>query len=194
MSTSATHTYSNMREHQSKIAMMVAYVSWSMLFATLMLGYAVYRFSSTSWPPSGFERISLFWPMMSTIILALSSFTFYLASRSYLKREKKNFSFYIVLTFLLGIGFMASQYMLWQKLNLAGQYVSAGIFPSILHGFTWIHAAHVVCALLGVIYLLFQMRVESFKKNKKLLVKNIENFWHFLGVVWLIMFVALFAI
>lgn len=179
---------------RSKLAMMVAYVSWSMLFATLFLGYTIYRFSATSWPPNGFERISLLWPGISTLIIALSSVSFIFTRKAYLSEKKSSFAFGLVLTVILALSFLGAQFLLWNKLSLMGLYVSAGIFPSLIHAFTWIHAGHIVCALAGMIYLFVLLREKKFKENKIIIVKNIENFWHFLGVVWLIMFVFLFVV
>lgn len=183
-----------LEKNRSAIAMMVAYVSWAMLFATLFLGYTVYRFSTTTWPPNGFEKLSLLWPIISTLCIAFSSFCFYEARVNYIKRKREFFIYWLVATFIMGLAFIASQFVVWNKLSIMGLYASAGIFPSILHAFTWIHAAHILCALIAIIFLFGQGQRQRFKKNKMITVKNVENFWHFLGVIWLIMFIFLFVV
>lgn len=184
----------NFRKNQSAIAMMVAYVSWTMLFATLFLGYSVYRFSVSTWPPIGFERISLLWPIISTVIIGLSSASFYAARVKYINGKREQFRVFLTLTLVLGFMFLGAQWLLWSKLTLMGLYVSAGIFPSILHGFTWIHAAHIVCALVAAFYLYFISTEKAFQTNREILVGNVENFWHFLSIIWLIMFIFLFVV
>lgn len=183
-----------LEQNRSSMAMLVAYVSWSMLFATLFLGYTVYRFSETSWPPNGFERISLLWPGLSTLVITLSSLSFIQTRKFYIAKNRSGFKNGLIITLLLGLCFIAVQFVLWDKLAMMGLYVSAGIFPSILHAFTWIHVGHIVCALLAMLWLFTILREDKFLKNKIIAVKNVENFWHFLGVVWLIMFVFLFVV
>ena len=194
MSRNATTPEFFQASQRSKMAMLVAYVSWSMLFATLFLGYTIYRFSATSWPPNGFERISLIWPGISTLIIALSSLSFVWTRKSYVSEDRKSFVWGLILTTIFAFGFLGAQFILWNKLSLMGLFASAGVFPSIIHAFTWIHAGHIACAILAMFYLFFFIKKESFLKNKIITVKNIENFWHFLGVVWLIMFVFLFVV
>jgi cytochrome c oxidase subunit 3 len=170
---------------RSSIAMTVALVSWAMFFATLFLGYGVFRMTANTWPPMGFERPDLFWPTISTCLILLSSVSYEIYSR------KKQESFLSV-TVLLGLGFMFGQWQLWSTLKAQGLYVQAGVFPSLLHSFTWIHAAHIVLGLLGLFTLFFVERGKKDEVEKELWKKNIGLFWHFLGVVWLLMLFGIF--
>ena len=63
---SVAHIYKEKESRKDSIAMTVTLVSFSMLFATLMLGYTVYRFSNQVWPPIGFSQINLLYPIVST--------------------------------------------------------------------------------------------------------------------------------
>jgi len=87
---------------------------------------------------------------------------------------------------------MVSQFVFWNELSSQGLFVSSGIYPSILYSFTWIHAAHIVVALLLLVWLYFSLRKAD--KMTTLKVSNVGKFWHFLGVVWLIMFVTIFVL
>ena len=178
----------------SSLAMTVALVSWSMLFATLFLGYAVYRLSASVWPPMGFEKISLLYPALSTAVIALSSWTMWRTQSSYQMNQLSRFKWMLNLTIFLGVMFFVLQLVLWRNLNLEGLYVQSGIFASILHGFTWIHAGHVVLGFLGLLYLLPLAVKKTCEQVFLVRVINIAKFWHFLGIIWFLMFFILFLI
>jgi len=181
------------RKDTQSIAMIVILISVGMLFAALFLGYTVLRFSQKTWPPQIFEKIEFTFPIISTIAILLSSISFEFMKRSYLELNKSKFMGLWLLTFNLGLAFLVSQIFLWRELNLNGLLASSGIFASIIHGFTWIHAAHMFIAMLALFYL-----TRLFKKDIKdkyfHWFSNVEKLWHFLGVIWLLMFVFLFVI
>lgn len=181
------------RKNTQSIAMIVVLVSIGMLFASLFLGYTVLRFSQETWPPQSFEKISLLFPTISTIVIVLSSFSFEFMKRSYQEINKNKFMLLWLLTFNFGLAFFVSQMLLWKDLNASGLIPSSGTFASIIHGFTWIHAAHMAIAIFALFYL-----SKLFKKDIKdeyfHWFSNVEKLWHFLGVIWLIMFIFLFLI
>lgn len=181
------------KKAQSAIAMVVALVSWGMLFAGLFLSYAVYRFQQPMWPPIGMDTISLMFPIMSTLFAALSSLLFEVSRRTYAEKNVNKSRNYFRLTFLMGLCFLVSQYQVWNNLNAIGVMVDTGVYASILHGFTWIHAAHIVCAMIGVFYLCIVTKKE-FINERLITIDNIGKFWHFLGAIWFIMFVILFVV
>lgn len=57
----------------SSVAMIVTLVSFGMLFLTLMMAFALFRFTQTVWPPAGMSRPDLLLPGISTFLIALSS-------------------------------------------------------------------------------------------------------------------------
>jgi cytochrome c oxidase subunit 3 len=179
---------------QSSIAMVIALISWGMLFASLCLSYTVYRFSASTWPPMGFEVAPLLLPSISTVIIFLSSFTYEKMRKGFVHSKMNSFKTYFWLTFVLGCSFLLTQYFLWNTLNSLGLYVESGIFASILHGFTWIHAAHVILGLMALLFIIPLLSLEKFNAEKEIRLINIGKFWHFLGIVWAVLFVILFLI
>ncbi len=171
----------------SSIAMIVALVSFAMLFATLMMGFAMFRFTSPVWPPAGMEKPSLILPSLSTLSIFLSSLCFMHFEKNIKNKQG------LVLTIALGCGFMLTQSLLWQQLKSQGIFVSSGIFPSIIYAFTWIHAAHIVVALGLLIWLLVNV-LKQISPRSQIRVSNVGKFWHFLGIVWFIMFLTIFVL
>lgn len=174
----------------SSVAMVVTLISFAMLFATLMMGFALYRFTAPVWPPAGMEKPSLVIPIISTLFIILSSFFYLSFEREIVKGTIKKQG--LIWTFILGIAFMISQFLFWSQLKSHGIFVSSGIFASIIYTFTWVHAAHIVLALGLLAWLLTTLKKEDSKTSIR--VSNVGKFWHFLGIVWLIMFLTIFVL
>ena len=174
----------------SSVAMVVALVSFGMLFLTLMMSFALYRFTAPVWPPAGMEKPSLLMPMISTFLIALSSLAYF----SFQKKAAKGLinKPALSMTLILGVAFMVSQAIFWSQLKSHGIYVSSGIFASVMYAFTWIHAAHIVLAL-GLLAWLY-VGLSNPDKMTAVKIDSIGKFWHFLGIVWLIMFVTIFVL
>jgi cytochrome c oxidase subunit 3 len=177
---------------QNSIAMTVALVSFGMLFATLFLGYFLVRFNSPMWPPVEIQGMPKLLPLMSTLVMVFSSLTYFLVEKKALQDERSGKIFW-TLTFILGMSFLILQWNLWATLKASGILVSNGMVPSMVYAFTWLHAAHIVVALLGVIWLGFYL---FFQREELTDVKiiNVGKFWHFLGILWVILYLMIFVL
>ena len=178
---------------QNNLAMTIVLLSGAMLFATLFMGYAIYRTSASQWPPLGIPKVSLLVPFLSTVIIVLSSWFAYqlrvCAQQGNMLKAHSNLN----TTLLLGLCFMLAQSYLWFHMKSTGVFVgTSGIFGSILYGFTWIHAFHMVAGMTTLVYLKLVLKKGGPNVVQKSI--NVEKFWHFLGVVWIIMFLTLFVL
>lgn len=173
---------------QNSVAMTVTLISFAMLFATMFLGYFLVRFNSPVWPPVEIQGMPQLMPFGSTLIMVLSSVTYVM-----LEKRTANRRFFWALTFGLGIVFLMLQWVLWQQLKEKGILVSNGMVPSMVYAFTWLHAGHIVLGLLALLwigYLLFFRPMAA--SDIKLM--NVGKFWHFLGVVWILMYLMMFVL
>ncbi len=190
MLTMITKSPSIQQELQEKnmadVSMVVTLISFSMLFATLFLGFVVYRFTLPIWPPAGMSIPDKTFPNVSTGLILLSS----LAYIVFEQKEKKSF---LMFTIILGFGFLFTQFLFWNALKAQGILISSGLFPSILYSFTWIHFGHIVIALTLLIVVLIKTHV-GFTPKSKLWIRNTGKFWHFLGVIWFLMYGLFFIL
>lgn len=176
-------------QHISNISTLVTLISFTMLFATLFLGYALFRLTAETWPPMGMEAVSLGLPALSTAVIFISSITYWLYERNLESGGRSNK--YLLATGFFGLLFLGTQTLLWKSLMASGLYASSGVFGSIIFSFTWIHSAHILMGLSALGWLGFKL-----KRNKATLqtVQNVGKFWHFLGIIWFLMFITIFAI
>ena len=174
----------------SSIVMSLVLVSFSMLFATLFLSYCIIRSKSPEWPPMGMDSVGLFFPSLSTLLLIFSGLFYRAFEKCYRRGLRKQVFF--LWAFVCGLAFTGSQFALWHSLKEQGLYAGSGIFGSIIYGFTWIHTAHIVIGLCLFVGLLPIIKRGENSLDSILKIQNVGTFWHFLGIVWLIMFVGLF--
>jgi cytochrome c oxidase subunit 3 len=172
---------------QNSIAMTVTLISFGMMFATMFLGYCLVRFNTPIWPPVEIQGMPKLLPLISTLVMGLSSYTYYLMERS---EKKIRFWF---LTTALGLLFLALQSTLWSTLQETGIVVANGMVPSMVYAFTWIHAAHILLALLGLFWIGYLLLIKS-PRLTMIKIMNVGKFWHFLGIIWLLMYLTLFVL
>tara|TARA_R110000868_G_scaffold99206_7_gene273176 strand:+ start:110 stop:679 length:570 start_codon:yes stop_codon:yes gene_type:complete len=189
MTTQTNHIPGNIREAKAigSIAMVFVLVSFSMLFATLFMGYAALRNNAPVWPPMGMDNLPLMLPVMSTVLIGLSSLT-------WLKFEQSFKPIWVWLTLALGLGFTGSQFALWANLKQQGIFANTGVFASIIYTFTWIHVAHIALAIVLLMWPIYWSRKNIVNDVRAVKIVSIGKFWHFLGLIWGVMFVTLFVL
>ena len=172
-------------EQVSDIATSILLISLVMLFATLLMAYAAYRVSSPQWPPIGSIRPSLVIPTISTLIILASSLSYICHQRKRQLRPTR----WLYLTIVLGVVFLAFQYVLWKTLPAQGLWISSGIFASLIYALSWIHALHLIIGLGVLCYLAFM-----WQRLRPIHIANVGRFWHFLGITWAIVYLTIFVV
>ena len=174
----------------SSLVMILVLISFSMLFATLFLSYLLIRSNNDLWPPMGIDSVDLFFPSLSTLLIIVSGLSYKAFEKGHKRGLRKQVFF--LLAFVCGLAFLIVQFALWHSLKARGLYADSGIFGSIIYGFTWIHAAHIVLGLCLFVGLLPTIKRGENSLDSVLRIRNVGIFWHFLGIVWIVMFVGLF--
>jgi cytochrome c oxidase subunit 3 len=175
----------------------VVLVTWSMLFATLFLCYFVLRMNISAWPPLEREVIPLKLPLISSIFILLSSIFLEETARK-TSSVKRIYGFWI-LTLTSSLAFLVSQCSFWYLLQVNHIFTGTSIFSSLLYTFTWIHAFHIILGVFALTVRFFRQRREFYtaplltNRKKSLSVDFSILFWHFLTVIWMLMFLMLFV-
>ena len=121
---------------------------------------------------------------LSTAIILASSGTFEAARRAYRRGQHPAAARLLVVTTCLGAAFLASQLSAWLNLVHRGYYLAQNPYSSFFYMFTGLHAAHLIGGLIALfIVVLGRPRRET--------VDTVAFYWHFLGVLWVALFVIL---
>jgi cytochrome c oxidase subunit III len=162
-------------------------VSLSVLFVAGLVAYAVVRARAPSWPPAGTAPLP--WTLwLSTALLVVSSGTIHLALRGARAGAQGQVRAGLALTSLLAVGFLVGQGVSW-NIMAAGR-----ILPTRdLYGFTFfvltaLHAVHVIGGAIPLAVATWRGWRGAYGPDEHEGVKLVSMYWHFLDVVWLVLF------
>jgi cytochrome c oxidase subunit III len=178
----------------AKLAVWLFLASEIMLFATLFTSYIVYRTASTSWPwgwdvftsyivyrtastswPWGWDALNVPLATLNTVILIASSVTIVMAYARCHARDAKGFRLWMAATLALSFGFLV---------------VKAYFTMTGLHG---IHILGGILLNSGLLYMSFHRE----HWDNPLFLGRVEGaglYWHFVDLVWIFLFPAIYLL
>lgn len=174
-----------------RLGMILLLASLGMLFAASLAGYLVVRLESEAWPPAGMPPLpKVLW--LSTGLLLLSSLTVHLARRASRDGRRGALQGWLLATALLALLFLAFQGLGWYRLAAAQAPPGANLWAFTFYMLTGLHALHVIGGLLplGIVTGLSLAGVSGPARAGG--VASLALYWHFLDVVWLILFAVLY--
>ena len=150
-------------------------------FALIFSAYAL-RMDYGDWVP--LTEPQLLW--LNTGILIAASIAFQWTRNAAMRDDEPKLKPGMIVTGVLTIAFLVGQYVAWQQLNAAGQYISVNPSNAFFFLLTGLHALHI----LGGMYVWARatMRLYGDGSGVRQSIELCTIYWHFLLLVWLIMF------
>ncbi len=174
------------------IGMVIFLAAWVMMFGSLFFAYALIRTSNPVWPPAGYAPLPLAWPALNTALLLLSSWTI---QRGYSEvRRGEALLPWLCATLFLGLVFLNLQWMVWTDLWATGFHLSSGTYGSVFYTFTGFHAIHVFVGFGFLIWLIVGAQRGRFTQHNSSPVLLTAMYWHFVDVVWVLLFLTLYVL
>ena len=174
----------------SSTAIWVVLFAVTMMFAAFTSALIVRKGSSLDWQT--FTLPSILY--LNTLLLVISSVTLEVARRRVatfmggLKSQVESPARWLYITLLLGLLFVAGQYVAWSQLRAEGLYLATNPSSSFFYLLTAIHALHVLGGIGGLIYVIHKL-------SKSILLRNqlvaTARYWHFMGILWLYLLLLL---
>ena len=162
-----------------------------MFFSGLFATYFTLRAINLGpWPPDGAE---LEWQraLVFTALLVSSSGTMQMGVRAVARGDKPAFRRWTILTAVLGLAFLGNQAVEWTTAPFSA---SSHAFGSLFFTMTGFHGAHVTGGILAMAVLLGRSGAKRFGTASLPTVEVVSYYWHFVDVVWVIMFSILFFV
>jgi len=163
------------------------------LFASLFATFAVLR-TATAGGPSGAELFDLPFVLLETMILLTSSFTVGLAILGAARGYKKQTIFWLMVTFALGVAFLALELTEFNHLVAEGNGWDRSAFLSAFFTLVGTHGLHIAVGLLWLGVMIYRLVRFKFKKTDLNRLALFGLFWHFLDVVWIFIFSIVYLI
>ncbi|MGH9487514.1 MAG: cytochrome c oxidase subunit 3 [Terriglobales bacterium] len=167
--------------------------SEAMIFESYFEYYYFTRFRHASWPPAGMPRLETSLPAIATLILVGSSFTLNWSVSSFLKGKKNAAKNWLLLTIGMGIFFLGMQGFEWGFLNgVMGFKYSTGAYSSAYYLMTGFHGCHVTVGLILLSLVYWRMERNEYNQDYHMSLKAAEYYWHFVDVIWVLLFFTLY--
>ncbi len=163
----------------------------------------LYQDYTPAWPTNGpgnvggeFRTIPAFGiPFLNTLILLLSGLTVTLAHHALKKEHRKQLVSWLAATVALGFTFIYFQvYEYHEAYTELGLTLGSGIYGATFFMLTGFHGMHVTLGAIMLAVIMFRAMKGHFKPENHFAFEAVAWYWHFVDVVWLGLFIFVYAI
>ncbi len=182
------------RIDRQTLGILLFIVSEVMLFGAFFASYFFLRVVANDgpWPPDGFE-LPVAVAGVNTAILVSSSFTVHYALEAIRRNNRRGLILGMGATWLLGATFLFIQVNEYVHIGFSAR---DGAFGSIFYGLTGLHGAHVTVGLILLAFANIRAWRGHFGPEAKdhLGVEVPGIYWHFVDVMWIIVFTTVYIL
>ncbi|MCY1720393.1 cytochrome c oxidase subunit 3 family protein [Prolixibacteraceae bacterium Z1-6] len=189
----------------SKIGMWLFIFTELLLFGGLFLVYSVYRYMNPDAFHMAAVELNTTIGAFNTVILLVSSMTIAM-STSALQKGQKNLTIgLVVITFLIGIGFLVNKWFEW------GVKFDHGIWPGSEHMIenmsqgeilffglyfvmTGLHALHIIVGLVVMGFAIRGVANGKVNPDRPSMLENAGLYWHLVDLIWIFLFPLFYLI
>ncbi len=130
-----------------------------------------------------------------TVVLLVSSFFMNRGETAMAHGDKKGFMNNVLVTFVLGLGFLLGVVMVeWRLAAAEGLTASKDVTGAVFYMMTGMHAFHVFTGLIFLFVVWNNARKDVYSAEKHWGVEAAAVYWHFVDLVWIFFYPALYLI
>jgi len=156
-----------------------------------------------TWPllktPDGTETTGMGWfglPLINTVLLLTSSITAHFAHIALEKNKRAQLKAWLGITIVLGVAFLFFQVLEYshgysEEMQL---YLTSGIYGNTFYMLTGFHGMHVTLGCIMLIVMFFRVLKGHFTPDNHFAFQAASWYWHFVDVVWVILFVFVYIL
>ncbi len=200
-----------MRIYNQKLGMWIFLASEVMFFTGLIGAYIILRFGTTAWAlpgvplEEGGTPLAINLTAFNTFMLICSSVTMVKAFAAIEHGDQKGLRRYLVATVLLGAAFVGIQVVEYIALaqegflprcseELAAVVPNCNLFGSTFYTMTGFHGTHVSIGVLCMIWVTVKAFRGGYTQEDHGGVEVIGLYWHFVDLVWIMLFTIVYLI
>ncbi len=177
-----------------KFAMWLYLASEVVIFSTLIAVFVVFRINNPERVVEVHQASGLGLVALNTFMLLTSSWTMVMGLRAIQKNDSKGLARWISATAILGTLFVCFQYIEYSTLSREGITLYSDTFGMRFYAPTAFHGAHVIAGVLWAIWVVNGALRGKYSNNKYLGVEIFGLFWHFVDVVWIVLFTVIYLL
>jgi len=187
------HPSTNTGTTNTKLAIWLFLSSDCLFFGAFISAYLLYRSRNQSGPTPG-KVYSIPFTSVSSFVLLMSSLTMVLALAAIQRGDYRRLRIWLMSTALLGSVFIGGQIFEFTEFARKGLHLDTNLFGSTFFVLTGFHGAHVT---VGIIWLLSLWGLAAQSRLKAGDAEKVEVaglYWHFVDVVWIVIFTVVYLI
>ena len=176
-----------------KLLMWLFLASECLFFGSLIAAYLLYRDRSVAGPYPE-DLFDIPFTSVSAFILLMSSVTMVLALAAIQRGDQHGLRVWLFTTAFLGILFVSGQAFEFTEFNREGLSLSTNLFGTTFFVLTGFHGAHVTVGVLILLSLFVMAQRGRLTQAESLHVELAGLYWHFVDIVWIVIFTLVYLI
>jgi len=178
--------------NNSKFGMWIFLASEIMFFTALIATFATLKMRGGI-TDHGVLRNSLILVIINTSILLFSSLTVVLALDAVQNGKRQQFFQWLIATAVLGAAFIGLQGVEWTNLMREGVTATSSLFGTTFFVTTGFHGLHVIIGVIWLFSIIGRARLRGdFTQQNNLGYELFGLYWHFVDIVWIILFTVIY--
>jgi len=192
-----------------KLAMWLFLAMDVLTFGVILAGGIYYRLRTDQWPDAG-QVLNIPLTSFNTFLLIMTSFTMVMALNELKMDNQKKFKTFILITIVGGISFLGIQVYEYYHFIKGGPELgkalndygfseasllwTSGSFGSTFYATTAFHGLHVFTGVVYLSVILYQANKGIYTSKNYDRVEIAGLFWHFVDLVWILVFTIIYLI
>jgi heme/copper-type cytochrome/quinol oxidase subunit 3 len=172
---------------RNTLGMLCFIASEAVFFLLLILAYVYYHVTANNGPTAASSLDPVKTGIYSLFLLS-SSVSMWQAGKSLERKSHRGVIFWLVATVVLGGVFLVGQAQEYLHLLNSNVTVSRNLFGTTFFTLTGFHGMHVFVGLVAISILAALAATGAFKGTRASAVETVSLYWHFVDVVWVVIF------
>lgn len=160
-------------------------------FVSLIGAYLTYGATNR---PTAHEVLDIPLTAVTTFVLITSSLMMVLSLSAIQRGDQRKMRFFLMATALLGLVFLMGQFFEFTELWHEGITPVSDLFGATFMTLTGFHGTHVLIGIIWIFMLVFRALHGGVTQENHLAVELVGLYWHFVDLVWIVIFTVVYLI
>ena len=170
--------------------------SEALFFGAFLATYFLYRGRDPQYlgGPTPHDLLNIPFTSVTSFVLLMSSLTMVLALAAIQRGDQRRLRIWLLATAFFGLLFVGGQVFEFTEFYREGLSLSSNLFGTTFFTLTGLHGAHVTVGIIWLLTLWGRSVQGKLEPGKHEAIEIAGLYWHFVDVVWIIIFTAVYLI
>jgi heme/copper-type cytochrome/quinol oxidase subunit 3 len=190
------HAETNTGVSNPKLGIWLFLSSEALFFGAFIATYFLYRGRDSEYlgGPEPRDLLNIPFTSVTSFVLLMSSLTMVLALAAIQRGDERRLRIWLLATALFGALFVGGQVFEFTEFYREGLSLSSNLFGTTFFTLTGLHGAHVTMGIIWLLMLYGRSMQGRLKQEHSEAIEIAGLYWHFVDIVWIIIFTAIYLI